>query len=403
MAKFKYNARTQEGELQTGYVDAANREAAINILAGHNLFILNMEEAEKLRWFDRISKFFNRIKIADLMIFTRQLATLMESKMPLGNSLRTLYAQTKNPILKETIFEISSDVDAGLSLSQAMERQGRIFSEFYVNMIRSAEITGRLEEATMFLADYLEKELVWKNRIRNALIYPATVVILFLVVAGIMLIVVFPQIQPIFEQTGTTLPTITKIFLGAGNFILGWWWLILLILAIFIFLLMDYFENEEGKAVFNELIIKLPVFGDLLKKIYVSRFSDSIGVLIKGGIPITQAIEITGHAIGNIVYRDILHEIAEGVRGGELLSNLLSKNEYYFPALVSQMVSVGESTGRLDEMMTKISAFYNREVNDVLNNLLELIQPILIAVIGAFVGLLFASILIPIYNLAQSF
>ena len=403
MAKFKYNARTQEGELQTGYVDAANREAAVNILAGHNLFILNLEDSEKLGWFDRILKFFNRIKTADLMIFTRQLATLMESKMPLGNSLRTLYAQTKNPVLKEAIFEISSDVDAGLSLSQAMERQGRFFSEFYLNMVRSAEVTGRLEEATMFLADYLEKELVWKNRIRNALIYPATVVILFLIVAGIMLTVVFPQIEPIFEQTGTTLPLITQIFLGAGNFILGWWWLILLILAIFVFLLMDYFESEEGKMVFNELIIKLPVFGNLLKKIYVSRFSDSVGILIKGGIPVTQAIEITGHAIGNIIYRDILHEVAEGVRGGESLSNLLSKNEYYFPALVSQMVAVGESTGRLEEVMARISTFYNREVNDVLDNLLELIQPVLIAVIGIFVGLLFASILIPIYNLAQSF
>jgi len=401
--KFKYNARTQEGELQTGFVDAANREAAINILSGHALFILSMEETESLGWFDKLSKFFNRIKTADLMIFTRQLATLMESKMPLGNSLRTLHSQTKNPVLKETIFEISSDVDAGLSLSQAIERQGRFFSEFYLNMVRSAEVTGRLDEAMSFLADYLEKEMAWKSRIRNALIYPATVVILFLIVAGIMLVVVFPQIQPIFADTNTPLPLITQIFLGAGNFMLGWWWLILLLLAIFVFLLIDYFQSEEGKAVFNELIIKLPVFGNLFKKIYVSRFSDSIGILIKGGIPITQAIEITGHAIGNIVYRDILHEIAEGVRGGELLSNLLSKNEYYFPALVSQMVSVGESTGRLDEIMGKISAFYNREVNDVLNNLLELIQPVLIAVIGIFVGLLFASILIPIYNLAQSF
>lgn len=403
MAKFKYNARTQEGELQTGFVDAATREAALNILAGHELFILSLEEAEHISWIERISKFFNRIKTADLMIFTRQLATLMESKIPLGNSLRTLYSQTRNPLLKETIFEISSDVDAGLSLSQAMERQGRYFSEFYLNMIRSAEVTGRLEEAMTFLADYLEKEMIWKNRIRNALIYPATVIFLFLVVAGVMLIVVFPQIQPIFADTGTQLPLLTQIFLSVGNFVMGWWWLIIGLVGVFTFMIVDYFESEEGKAVFNELIIKMPVFGNLMRRIYVSRFADSIGVLIKGGVPITQAIEITGHAIGNIVYRDVLHEVAEGVRGGELLSNLLSKNEYYFPALVSQMVSVGESTGRLDEIMGKISSFYNREVNDMLNNLLELIQPALIVVIGGFVGLLFASILIPIYNLAQSF
>ena len=153
----------------------------------------------------------------------------------------------------------------------------------------------------------------------------------------------------------------------------------------------------------NEVVIKIPIFGNLFKKMYVARFAESTSVLIKGGIPITQAIEIAGHAIGNVIYRDILHEVAEGVRGGELLSNLLSQNEYYFPILVGQMVAIGEETGRLDEILSRISGFYTREVNDILDNLVELIQPILVAIIGVFIGLLFASILIPIYNLAQAF
>jgi len=403
MAKFKYYARTQEGELQTGFVEAANREAAANILTSHDLFILSLESAEKRRWYDRIFNFLNRVKIKDLMIFSRQFATLMESKIPLGDSLRTLYQQTKNPILKEAIFEISSDVDAGLSLSQAMERQGKIFSEFYISMIRTAEITGQLEETTMFLADYLDKETMWHSRIRNALIYPAIVVVLFLVVAGIMLTAVFPQIEPVFKETGVSLPLITQIFLSTGNLVLQWWWAVLLIIILLTFLLIDYFQSSEGKIVFNEIIIKVPVFGNMFKQIYVARFAEATSVLIKGGIPITQAIEIAGHTIGNIVYRDILHEIAEKVRAGELLSNLLAQNEYYFPVLVSQMVAIGERTGRLDEILSRISSFYTREVNDLLDNLTELIQPILIAVIGVFVGLLFASVLIPIYNLAQTF
>lgn len=401
--KYKYNARTQEGELQTGFVDAANREAVTNILTGHNLFILNLEEAEKSRWFDGILGFFNRVKVSDLMVFTRQFATLMESKVPLSDSLRTLHKQTKNIILKEAISEVSSDIDAGLSLSQAMERQGKIFSEFYINMIRSSEITGRLEEAMIFLADYIDKESMWRSRIRNALIYPIIVIVLFLGVVGVMLTMVFPQIAPIFEESGMTLPFITKVFLTSGDFVLGWWWAIILILALFIFLLTDYFKSDEGRIVANELAIKIPIFGSLFKRIYVARFVESTAILIKGGIPITQAIEVSGHAIGNIVYRDILHEVAEGVRGGELLSALLSRNEYYFPALVGQMIAIGESTGRLDEILLRISAFYTREVDDVLGNLTELIQPILIAVIGVFVGLLFASVLIPIYNLAQAF
>lgn len=401
--KYKYNARTQEGELQTGYIDASSRDAAGNILTGHNLFILSLEEIEKTRWFDGILNFFNRVNVGDLMIFTRQFATLMESKISLGDSLRALHKQTKNPVLKEAIFGISADIDAGLFLSQAMERQGKIFSEFYINMVRTAEITGRLEEAMLFLADYIDKESMWRSRIRNALIYPIIVLILFLAVAVIMLTTVFPQIKPIFEDTGVKLPFLTQIFLQGGSFILEWWLAIVFILVCLFFLLLDYFKSGEGKVVATELAMKMPIFGNLFKKIYVARFAESASVLIKGDIPITQAIEISGHAIDNIIYKDILHEVAEGVRRGELLSSLLAQNEYYFPALVGQMIAIGESTGRLNETLSRISAFYTREVNDVLNNLVELIQPILVAVIGIFVGLLFASILIPIYNLAQMF
>ena len=401
--KFRYNARTQQGELQTGFVDAMNRETAASILTGHDLFVLSLESSEKRHWYDFILGFFDKVKFLDLMVFTRQFATLMESKVPLNTVLKTLYKQTNNPILKEAVFQISSDIGAGLSLSQAMERQGGIFSEFYLNMIRSAEITGRLEEAATFLADYLEKELTWKNKIRNAMIYPSIVILMFFIVAGIMLIVVFPQIAPIFEESGMDLPILTKIFLGTGNFAVNWWWAILLILAVFAFVIADYFQTPEGKAVFDEISIKIPILGDLSKKIYVSRFAESTNILIKGGIPITQAIEISGNTMGNVVYKDILLEIAEGVRGGQLLSDLLAKNEYYFPILVSQMVAIGEGTGRLDSILSKVSDFYTREVNDVLNNLVELIQPILIAGIGVLIGLLFASILIPIYNLAQAF
>ena len=403
MAKFKYNARTKEGELQTGFIEAPNRELATNTLTGHELFILSLEDAEVVRWYEKFLGFLNRVKLRDLMVFTRQFATLLESKVPLGDSIRSLYKQTKNPILKEAVFEVSTDIDSGLSLSQALERQSAVFSEFYVNMIRSAEITGRLEEAMLFLAEYLDKEVMWHSRIRNALIYPTTVIVLFVVVAGIMLMTVFPQIEPIFKESGIQLPFITEVLLGAGSFMLKWWWSIFFIIALLIVLLVDYVKSEEGKAVANEIVIKIPVLGNLFKKIYVARFAESVSVLIKGGIPLAQAVEIAGHSIQNLVYRDVLHEVAEGIKAGELFSSLLGQNEYYFPPLVGQMVAIGEGAGRLDEVLTRISTLYTREVNDILDNLVEMIQPALIAVIGIFVGLLFASILIPIYNLAQTF
>ena len=401
--KFKYSARTKEGELQVGFVEAPIQNVAADILAGHNLLVLSLEREKAVRSIDKIIGFFNRVKLTDIMIFTRQFAILLESDVPLGDSIRNLHKQTKNQFLKETIYEISNDINAGLSLSQSLERQNRIFSDFYLNMIKSAEVTGRLEEAMVFLADYLEKEVSWRSKVRNAMIYPLFIISLFSIVVIILLTVVFPKLAPVFEESNTKLPLPTKILLNSGNFMLDWWWVIISILVMVIFLIIEYFKTAEGKNVINELTIRMPILGDLFKKIYIARFAESLSVLIKGGIPITQAIEISSHNIENIAYRDILHNIAESVRAGELFSSLIAKNEYYFPSLVGQMVAIGESTGRLEEILSKISIFYTREVDNILNNLSELIQPILISVIGVFVGLLFATILIPIYNLAQGF
>ncbi len=401
--KYKYTARTKDGELQVGFVEAPTKEIATNTLSSHNLFVLSIEGGDEKNISDRIFGFFKRVKINDIMIFTRQFATLLESEVPLGDALRNLHKQTKNPSLKEAIFAISSDVNAGLSLSQAIERQGNVFGEFYFNTIRSAEVTGRLEESMTFLADYLEKETGWRSKIRNAMIYPIFILTLLVTVALMLLVVVFPKLAPVFEEMGTDIPIFTKIFLGAGNFMLEWWWIILLILGMGVILLLEYIQTNEGQVVMDELKIRMPIFGNLFKKIYVARFSESTRVLIKGGVPIAQAIEISSHNIGNIAYRDILHEISENVRAGEMLSSLLSKHDYYFPDLVGQMVAIGESTGRLDEIFSKISTLYTREIDNVLDNLSELVQPILISVIGIFVGLLFAAVLVPIYNIAQGF
>lgn len=401
--KFRYNAKTKQGELQTGFVEAVNRDAALNILTGHELFLLNLEAAETAPWYQHFLSLLNRVKSGDLMVFTRQLATLLDAKISLGDSLKNLYKQTRNPILKEAIFEISSDIDSGLSFSQALERHPNIFSEFYISMIRSAEITGRVEEVSSFLADYLEKEVGLLSRVRNALIYPILVLVLFGVVVGIMVGVVFPQLEPIFAESQASVPAVTRIFLGTGNFIAEWWLAILIILGIFTFLAVDYFNTKEGKIVFDEIRMRLPVIGDLYKKLYVARFAESTSVLIRGGIPIAQSLEISGHNIGSLIYRDALHQVADAVRGGQLMSQALAEYEKYFPPLVYQMVAVGEATGKLEALLSRIFAFYTREVDDMVARLVELIQPVLMVVIGVLVAILFAAVLLPIYNLAQTF
>ena len=298
---------------------------------------------------------------------------------------------------------MATDIDAGLSLSQSLEKYERVFSSFYVSMVRSAEVTGRVDEAVGFLADYIEKQSALINKVRNALIYPAVMIVLFFVVAGIMVVVVFPQIGPVFEEAGVDLPLFTKLMLAGGEFVANWWWIIMSVFGVFVFVGVDYFRTAEGRVLMDEVLFRVPLVNKLLKELYIARFAESLSVLIKGGIPITKAVEITGHNVGNAAYQDALHEVADDLQRGTSLSQGLEKHWKLFPPMVGQMVAIGESTGHLDTLLSKVSDFYAREVDGLIGSLVELIQPILMIVIGVLVGGLFASILIPIYNLAQTF
>ncbi|TSA46384.1 type II secretion system F family protein [bacterium] len=400
--KFNYKARTKDGELQLGNIESTNREGALAILLSHELFVLSIEPVEENVWYSRILDFFKRVKTQDLMIFTRQFATLLASQVPLSDSLANLYKQSEKPVLKEAVYEMANDIDAGFSLSQALERHHTIFSEFYVNMVKSAEVTGRLSEVLNFLADYQEKQAALVSKVKNALTYPAFVIVLFFIVIIVMVTMVFPQITPIFAQANLELPFFTKVLLGFGNFMADWWFFFVIAFVALIVVLVDYFQTNEGKVVLDTIVLKLPIIGPLFQKMYISRFAESARVLIKGGLTIPQAVEISSHTIGNTVYGELLHDVAQQIRKGRLLSQALAAMPE-FPPLVSQLLSVGESTGRMEDLLSKINDFYSRQVDDTVDNLVTLLQPILMVVIGVVVAALFASILLPIYNLSQVF
>ncbi|MDP1688519.1 MAG: type II secretion system F family protein [bacterium] len=401
--KYKYTARTKSGELQTGDINTGSREKALALLTEHDLFVIELKEGLEMNFLVRISAFFNKVKIKDLMLFTRQFATLLEAHVPINDSLRTLYQQTTSFRLKEVIFSITSDVDAGLSLSQALDRYSDVFGEFYINMVQSAEVTGRMDEVLTFLAEYIEKEHALATRLRSALTYPAVVISLFIVVGGIVVLIVVPSLAPLFEESKVELPLFTKFLIGTANFIKGWWWLLILLISGFAFFGTDYVRTPEGRAIFDELKLKVPLFGNLMKKLYVARLTESISVLLKGGIATRQSIEIASHVVGNYMYSDLLHDAAERVNAGELMSQAFAHHPTYFPPLLSQMVAVGENTGRLDDMLARVSKFYTTEVDETVANMVELIQPALIIIIGVLTGLLFASMLLPIYDLANKF
>ena len=273
--KFSYKARTKEGELQVGNIEAGTRDAAVGILSGHGLFVLSLEPVSENRWYQRIVDFFERVKTKDMMIFTRQFATLLGSQVPIGDSLRNLAKQTSKPVLREVILEVGSDVEAGFSLSQALARHPGAFSEFYVNMIKSAEVTGRLSEILDFLADYLERQAILLSKVRNALIYPSFVIGLFGVVVIVMVTMVLPQITPIFAESNIPLPFFTQLLLSVGLFATKWWWIIIIALGAIILFLIDYSQTKEGKVVFNEISLRLPFVGKLFQKMYLARFAES--------------------------------------------------------------------------------------------------------------------------------
>ncbi len=401
--KFKYQARNKNGELQVGMVEASNRDTAVQILSHHELFVLSIESAESSGLRGTVFNFINRVKRKDIMVFARQLATLVQSEVPLGDALNLLQRQVTNPVLKEVTIQLYQDIQAGLSFSQALDKHRDVFSDFFISMVHSAEVTGRLEQALIFLADYLEKEAQWQGKITSALIYPVILLILFVIVGGIMVAVVFPKIEATFVESGVQMPVFSRVVFSLGGFLAQWWWILLLGIFGAVFIAMDYFRSEEGKTVLGEITLRLPIFGKLFRKIYITRFSQSFAVLIQGGIPITQAIEIAGDTISNVAYKEAFRSIADGVREGALFSQLVLANPKLFPDMVGQMAAIGETTGRLDVIMLKIADFYGREADSMLSNLSELLQPLLVAIMGVLIATLFASILSPIYNLAQSF
>lgn len=403
MAKFRYSARNELGETQAGTVEAVSRDLAIKILQENKLYLLSLESLEKKNVWGKFSGLFQKVKPKELMLFTRQLSTLLSAKVALSDSLKTLHKQISTPALKDVIFDVYTDVDGGLYFSQALSKHPKVFSDFYVNMVRSAEVSGRLEETLLFMADYLEKEMRLSSRVKSAMIYPVFVIGIFIAVMVLILTVVMPQMNSIFTEVDVQLPFLTRVLMGLGTFMSSWGWILLIVVVVAVIFAVRYFRSEEGKPVWDELTVGIPLFGTLIKKTAITRFATSTSVLLRGGISVIDSLGISARVVSNQVYRRILNETAEEIRRGGTISASLSRYPEYFPPLVTQMVAIGETSGQLDILLDKVSSFYNEEVQNSINNLVEMIQPAIIVVLGVFIGLFIGAVLLPIYNLASVF
>lgn len=402
MAIFTYEARTKDGDTQSGRVEALNKRDAADMLRRHGLTIVDIIESKDVPIYARRLKFLERTKPKDIVILSRQLATLFAADIPLVTALSTAAKQTENMPLREKIFEVSSDVEGGSSLSDAMSKHSDVFSEFYVNMLKAGEASGKLDQILSYLADHMEREYEVMSKVKGALIYPAFVVTGFVISMTILMVFVIPRLTSILQESGQKLPVITHIIIVSSDFMRASWYILLFIAVATGIFFWRYIKTENGKKFWDGMQLKIPIFGEILKKVYLFRFAESLSTLIEGGLPIIRAIAISRDITGNTVYKEILDEAQETVkRGGTIGETLVLHNEV--PPLVTQMVVVGEQAGKLVSVLHNVASFYQKEVDTATNNITSLIEPVLIAVMGVGVGLLVAGVLLPIYNMVGAF
>jgi len=398
--KFNYQARTQDGQVQSGVVEASSRDVAIDLLQRQNLFVTLLEEISKPPVYAKRIAIFEKISNKNIVLFSRQLAIMFRSKIPLVEALQVLAEQEiENIEMKDRILTISGEVEGGTSFSDALAQFPKMFSPFYVAMVKAGEASGKLSESLDYLAEHLEKEYRLTSKIQGAMIYP--ILVLFFVVLVILAMVFFiiPNLTQVLKETGQEMPLPTVIIIGLTDFIRKWFLAIFAAGFGFFFYLARYYESQEGKMFFDKLLLKLPSIGPFLKMFYLSRFAENLSTLISGGLPIAQALDITADIVDNAAYREIILNTREGVKRGDSIFSVLRTAPEIFPPMFYQMVSVGERTGTLDKSLMDVVDFYQEETERMIENLLSSLEPLLIMFLGLVVGGLMFAVLMPMYKM----
>jgi len=398
--KFFYQARSKTGKIQAGTVEASDRDSAFELLKSRGLYVTSLEKAITPVYAKKI-KLFERVSNKEIVAFSRQLAIMFKSKVPIVETFRTLAQQTKNDTFREKILKIAEEVEGGTSLSQALSMFPKLFSPFYINMVKSGEASGKLTDVFLYLADYLERESAFRSKIKGAMIYPLFILFVFVVVFAVVVVYVIPQLTAVLEETGKELPWITLQVMGLSNFMRTKGWIILIVLAAAIFGIYRLLKTKKGKAAFDQYVLRMPILKGFLKKLYLSRFALNLSTLISGGLPIAQSLEITGEVVGNTVYRNIILETKEEVRKGETISSVLNKHSKYISPFFFQMVSVGEKTGTLDSSLANAVDFYQDDVERALEGFVKILEPLFIIILGLIVAGLLGAVLMPLYSMGM--
>lgn len=395
---FKYRAVTENSEQREGVIEAMNKDQAIAGLQRRGLVVLSVVDEDSTKSIFKMS-FFESVPVKDVVILSRQMATLFEAQVAALKIFSLLASATKNKLLQKKLNAVVSDIQSGSSISNALAKHPDIFSDFYVNMVKAGEESGKLNETFNYLADYLDRQYSLTSKVKNALIYPAFVIGVFVTVMTLMFVVIVPKLSAIILDSGQKLPFYTRVIFAMSDFLVHYGIFVLMALVVAGFYGVWLLRTEKGKDLLDRLKTSVPVFGPLFQKVYLARISDNFNTMLGSGIPMLRSIEITADVVGNRLYSDILKRAAEDVKTGTALSAALAKNPE-IPSILSQMIKVGEETGSVASILKTLSNFYKREVDDAVDTMVGLIEPIMIVALGLGVGVLLTSVLMPIYNIA---
>lgn len=400
MATFSYTAVDQQGQAREGTIQAVNEDVAISALQRRGLIVSAIDSTEqKSVWDIRI---FERIKNRDVVVLSRQIATLFEAQVSALRAFRLLAAEAPTPLLQEILAGVADDIQGGSSISDALAKHPKAFSNFYVNMVRAGEEAGKLDQTFQFLADYLDRNYELSQKARNALIYPAFVTATFIAVMTLMMTSVIPRLADILLETGQDIPLYTRVVLGISAFMSDYILLLGLAVVIGVAVLYRLTRTESGKQQLARAQLGMPYLGDVYRKLYLSRVADNLSTMLGSGIQMVRALEISATVVGNKIYSDMLMDVSEKVKAGVPASEALGSYEE-MPGIMIAMIKIGEETGNVGKILETVARFYRREVDNAIDTLVSLIEPFLIVMLAVGVAFLLASVLIPIYNVSAGF
>ncbi|MCC7357437.1 type II secretion system F family protein [Candidatus Uhrbacteria bacterium] len=401
MTTFKYRARMSDGRMSAGLIETTSFEEAKQALEERNMEVLLLEENKGFAAAEeRAIPFLNHISAKDLVIVTRTISTMVSASVPLADALKNISRQSDNIRLKRVLIDLANEVEGGARFSDALEKHTDIFSGFFINMVRSGETTGQLGDVLEYLADQQEKDYDLTSKIKGAMIYPAFILGTMAVMSFIMMTFVVPKLVAVLSTANIELPWTTRTLIVVSGFMSSYWWLILLmVIAIFIGYRV-WSITPAGKFSIDRFKIYVPGFGAMFRQVYAVRFARSLSTLTKGGVDMVNALEIVSSVIGNELWKQAVHETIREVNDGNSIVTAFQRYKF-IPTLMTQMMSVGEATGRTQEILARISSFYSREIDNQVANLTKLIEPIVLIILGLGVGVLVSAILLPLYSLSS--